>query len=240
MKAMHLPIFQASTQIKVVSVKQIFLNPSTKHMEDPIIFYSPKETKFSAVSYSLTGRKSGRSGQLPPFKVQTEQRRHAKEQKFMRKQQEYATKDAQYQIQIAQDPPPSMKKFQNPAKNSSVKSQKKPQVNFRLHTEERASRRAGFDHLVASKISSFEILRRFEEKIQKVIEEEEIKIMRKEMVPKAQLMPIFDRPFLPQRSTRALTVPKEPNLRFVNKYCGGSQDSYGVRRSFSHNLKTIR
>jgi hypothetical protein len=32
-----------------------------------------------------------------------------------------------------------------------------------------------------------------------VMEEREIKMMRKEMVPKAQLMPAFDKPFHPQR-----------------------------------------
>jgi hypothetical protein len=31
------------------------------------------------------------------------------------------------------------------------------------------------------------------------MEEREIKLMRKEMVPKAQLMPVFDKPFHPQR-----------------------------------------
>jgi len=32
-----------------------------------------------------------------------------------------------------------------------------------------------------------------------LMEEREIKLMRKEMVPKAQLMPAFDKPFHPQR-----------------------------------------
>ncbi|MBA0825795.1 hypothetical protein Goarm_010712, partial [Gossypium armourianum] len=31
-----------------------------------------------------------------------------------------------------------------------------------------------------------------------MIEDEEIRCLRKEMVPKAQLMPFFDRPFFPQ------------------------------------------
>ncbi|KAK9115867.1 hypothetical protein Sjap_014814 [Stephania japonica] len=47
---------------------------------------------------------------------------------------------------------------------------------------------------------------------EQIIEEEEIKMLRKEMIPKAQLMPFFDRPFFPQRSTRPLTVPKEPSF----------------------------
>lgn len=32
-----------------------------------------------------------------------------------------------------------------------------------------------------------------------IIEEEEIRSLRKEMIPRAQLMPFFDRPFFPQR-----------------------------------------
>ncbi|KAK9180784.1 hypothetical protein WN944_023919 [Citrus x changshan-huyou] len=35
--------------------------------------------------------------------------------------------------------------------------------------------------------------------ILQMIEEEEIRLMRKEMIPRAQLMPLFDRPFFPQR-----------------------------------------
>ncbi|XP_042472346.1 protein TPX2-like [Zingiber officinale] len=95
-----------------------------------------------------------------------------------------------------------------------VKEQTKPR-NIRLHTEQRAAQRAGYNHLVASKINSLQILRRFEEKLLKHIEEEEIKSMRREMVPKAQLMPIFDKPFFPQRSTRPLTVPREPCFHLV-------------------------
>ncbi|KAL0925625.1 hypothetical protein M5K25_003989 [Dendrobium thyrsiflorum] len=202
-------------------------------MEDPSGFSSPKCIKYNAVSRSSNGRKSGKGGQLQPVKLHTEQRAgQAKEPSFVRKVQEY----------VAEDPPKHLPltnvKTQNLAK-LSVKEQTKTH-NFKLHTEERAARRAGFNHLVASKISTMEILRRFEEKIQKVIEEEEIKIMRKDMVPKAQLMPIFDRPFLPQRSTRPLTVPKEPNFRFLDKNCGSTQDSYTVYQYFSQNLKAIR
>ncbi|XP_039122869.1 protein TPX2 [Dioscorea cayenensis subsp. rotundata] len=99
-------------------------------------------------------------------------------------------------------------------------------LNIKLHSEQRAARRAGFNDLVASKIKSLELLRRFEEKIQKVIEEEDIKSLRKEMVPKAQLMPLFDRPFTPQRSNRPLTVPKEPSFLRMNKKCSINEDPY--------------
>lgn len=35
--------------------------------------------------------------------------------------------------------------------------------------------------------------------MEQMIEEEEIRLLRKEMVPRAQLMPYFDKPFSPQR-----------------------------------------
>ncbi|KAF8711532.1 hypothetical protein HU200_028975 [Digitaria exilis] len=91
----------------------------------------------------------------------------------------------------------------------------------RLHTEERAIRRAGYNYQVASKINTQEIIRRFEEKLAQLMEEREIKLMRKEMVPKAQLMPAFDKPFHPQRSTRPLTVPKEPSFLKLKCCIGG-------------------
>lgn len=37
------------------------------------------------------------------------------------------------------------------------------------------------------------------ELLEQIIEEEEIRMLRKEMIPRAQLMPFFDRPFFPQR-----------------------------------------
>ncbi|KAL5717873.1 Microtubule-destabilizing protein 60 [Ranunculus cassubicifolius] len=52
------------------------------------------------------------------------------------------------------------------------------------------------------------------ERQQKLAEEEEIKRLRRELVPKAQPMPYFDRPFVPQRSSKNPTVPNEP--RFHN------------------------
>lgn len=61
---------------------------------------------------------------------------------------------------------------------------------------------------VASKINSLQILRRFEERLLKLIEEEEIKSMRREMVPKAQLMPIFNKPFFPQRCPKLVAFKK--------------------------------
>uniref|UniRef100_A0A7C8ZDI0 TPX2 C-terminal domain-containing protein n=1 Tax=Opuntia streptacantha TaxID=393608 RepID=A0A7C8ZDI0_OPUST len=89
-------------------------------------------------------------------------------------------------------------------------------VEIKLHTQQRAAKRAMFNHFVASKLYLLEQQKKQEEKIQKMIEEKEIRLMRKEMVPKAQLMPYFDKPFLPQRSERPPTIPREPSLHILS------------------------
>ncbi|CAA3009637.1 Germin-like protein subfamily 1 member 16 [Olea europaea subsp. europaea] len=105
-----------------------------------------------------------------------------------------------------------------PFSSHSVVLQKPPikenskQLDIKLHTEERAARRALFNSTVAIKLCIIEQRKRQVEKLLKVIEEEEVKMLRKEMIPRAQLMPFFDRPFFPQRSTRPLTVPREPSF----------------------------
>ncbi|KAF8754431.1 hypothetical protein HU200_011475 [Digitaria exilis] len=117
-------------------------------------------------------------------------------------------------------------KHRSSTSQTSPKGQRSPRHEqplsyCRLHTEERAIRRAGYNYQVASKINTQEIIRRFEEKLAQLMEEREIKLMRKEMVPKAQLMPAFDKPFHPQRSTRPLTVPKEPSFLKLKCCIGG-------------------
>ncbi|XP_072991772.1 microtubule-destabilizing protein 60 [Typha latifolia] len=198
-------------------------------MEDTNKFSASKLSKFSPNS----ARKCQiRSGQPLPCRLQTEQRGQKKEQTLTRRQH-LVFAEVKQQVPTAQglllttERPQSLPKL-------LIKEQSKP-LNFRLHTEQRAARRAGYNDLVTSKINSMEILKRFEEKILKVIEEEEIKIMRKEMVPKAQLMPIFDRPFIPQRSTRPLTVPKEPSFLKLKCCIGGE-----FHRHFCHNANAIK
>ncbi|KAL9152192.1 hypothetical protein ABFS82_11G104500 [Erythranthe guttata] len=92
-----------------------------------------------------------------------------------------------------------------------IKENTKPS-EFRLHTQQRAAQRAIFDSSVSIKLCIIEQHKKQVEKVLKVIEEEEVKMIRKEMIPRAQLMPLFDKPFLPQRSTRPLTIPREPSF----------------------------
>ncbi|XWS46454.1 hypothetical protein CRYUN_Cryun14cG0068400 [Craigia yunnanensis] len=109
---------------------------------------------------------------------------------------------------------------------SSIKVTPKPPAKentkpreIKLHTEQRTVKRAMFNYSMATKLYLLEIQKKQVEKLQKMIEDQEIRLLRKEMIPKAQLMPFFDRPFFPQRSNRPLTIPREPSFRSVNSKC---------------------
>ncbi|XP_050270090.1 microtubule-destabilizing protein 60 [Quercus robur] len=106
------------------------------------------------------------------------------------------------------------------SQKSPPRENTKPQ-DFKLHTQERAIKRAMFNYEVATKLFVIEQQKKQAEKLQKMIEEEEVRLLRKEMIPRAQLMPFFDRPFFPQRSSRPLTVPREPSFRMRSGKCGG-------------------
>ncbi|KAK3204254.1 hypothetical protein Dsin_018300 [Dipteronia sinensis] len=117
---------------------------------------------------------------------------------------------------------------------STSKENTKPQ-EFRLHTQQRAAKRAMFNYSVATKLYLEEIQKKRIDKLQKMIDEEEIKLLRKEMVPRAQLMPYFDRPFFPQRSNRPLTIPREPSFL---KYCSSDNGLYHFEQA--HAWKPIK
>ncbi|KAJ4959738.1 hypothetical protein NE237_019648 [Protea cynaroides] len=104
-----------------------------------------------------------------------------------------------------------------------MKEQTRPS-EIMLHTQLRAARRAGFNDMVAAKMYFIERHKQIAERVQKMIEDEEVRTLRKDMIPRAQLMPFFDRPFFPQRSTRPLTVPKEPSFRILNNKCSLSSN----------------
>ncbi|XP_050229179.1 microtubule-destabilizing protein 60 [Mercurialis annua] len=96
-----------------------------------------------------------------------------------------------------------------------AKEHTKPQ-EFKLHTSQRAYKRAMFNYSVATKIYLDQLQKKQIERVKKIIEEEEVRTLRKEMIPRAQLMPFFDRPFNPQRSNRPLTIPREPSFHMIN------------------------
>eukprot|EP01018_Ginkgo_biloba_P000657 Gb_13279 [translate_table: standard] len=155
-------------------------------------------------------KKQGRVTAAQPFKLRTEQRGHMKEQEFMKKIQQMIDEEEKHRIPIAQGLPWTTDEPQILPK-PPVKEQTKP-LDIKLRTESRAVERAQFDHTMEEKFSFLEQKRLEEERLQKLAEEEEIKRLRKEMVPHAQLMPYFDRPFVPKRSSKSPTVPKGPKF----------------------------
>uniref|UniRef100_A0A0D3H4Z6 TPX2 C-terminal domain-containing protein n=1 Tax=Oryza barthii TaxID=65489 RepID=A0A0D3H4Z6_9ORYZ len=178
-----------------------------------------KATSPKSSMTSSTGPKSPvRNGGSPPHKKSTSEFRGRKNEP------QNLRKGGQDSITLDESKRRSPTSQTSPKRSSPKHEQ--PLSYFRLHTEERAIKRAGFNYQVASKINTNEIIRRFEEKLSKVIEEREIKMMRKEMVHKAQLMPA---------STRPLTVPKEPSFLRLKCCIGGE-----FHRHFCYNAKAIK
>ncbi|KAL9323502.1 hypothetical protein ACSQ67_008359 [Phaseolus vulgaris] len=146
-----------------------------------------------------------------PFRLRTEQRGKLKEEEFMKKVQEMTAEEEKMRVPIAQGLPWTTDEPQCLVK-PAVKESTKP-IDPKLHTDIRAIDRAEFDQQVAEKMNFIEQLKLERERQQKLAEEEEIKRLRKELIPKAQPMPYFDRPFVPRRSMKHPTIPREPKLQ---------------------------
>lgn len=146
-----------------------------------------------------------------PFKLRTEQRGKLKEEEFVKKIKEMMTEEEKQRIPIAQGLPLTTDEPECLLK-PPVKEITRP-VDLMLHSDARAMDRAEFDHQVAEKLSLIEQYKLERERQKKLAEEEEVRRLRKELVPKAQPMPYFDRPFIPRRSVKHPTIPKEPNFR---------------------------
>ncbi|KZV42764.1 hypothetical protein F511_07461 [Dorcoceras hygrometricum] len=155
-------------------------------------------------------RKQLKSTSQKPFMLRTEQRGKCKEEEFMKKLQQMMEEEKKLRIPIAQGLPLTTDEPECLMK-PPVKENTRP-VNLVLHSDIRAEERAEFDHQVAKKMSLIEEYKMERDRQQKLAEEEEIRRLRKEIVPKAQPMPFFDRPFIPRRSTRQPTVPREPKF----------------------------
>ncbi|KAF8389732.1 hypothetical protein HHK36_024251 [Tetracentron sinense] len=126
-----------------------------------------------------------------PFKLRTEQRGRCKEEDFLKKVQEIITEEENQRIPIAQGLPWTTDEPESLVK-PPVKESTKP-IDLKLHSDMRALERAEFDNHLE--------------------EEEEMKRLKRECIPRAQPMPYFDRPFLPRRSMKHPTIPREPKLR---------------------------
>nr|AFK42234.1 unknown [Lotus japonicus] len=98
-----------------------------------------------------------------------------------------------------------------------------------------------FNYAVTTKFYIMELQKKQEEKLQKMIEEEEIRMLRKDMVPRAQLMPYFDKPFLPQRPNK--TVPRQSCLHMMSGKCWScatGNELYNLHHCGAQALKPIK
>nr|AFK45180.1 unknown [Lotus japonicus] len=145
-----------------------------------------------------------------PFKLRTEQRGKMKEEEFMKKVHEMFTQEERQRVPVAQGLPWTTDEPECLVK-PPVKESTRP-IDLKLHSDLRAIDRAEFDHQVAEKMSLLELQKMERERQQKLEEEEEIRRLRKELIPKAQPMPYFDRPFIPRRSMKHPTIPREPKF----------------------------
>ncbi|KAL8471696.1 hypothetical protein ACS0TY_029080 [Phlomoides rotata] len=155
-------------------------------------------------------RKQLKATTQKPFMLRTEERGRCKEEEFMKKLQRMLEEEERMRIPVAQGLPWTTDEPECLVKQP-VKEITRP-IDLVLHSDIRAIDRSEFDQQVAMKMNLIEQYRMERERQQKLEEEEEIRRLRKELVPKAQPMPYFDRPFVPRRSEKSPTKPKEPRF----------------------------
>ncbi|KAM3272530.1 hypothetical protein ACQJBY_042578 [Aegilops geniculata] len=156
-------------------------------------------------------RSSCRKATMPhPFNLRTEQRGRVKEGNFVQMMREMLLEEERLRNPLAQALPWTTEEPENLAKPPT----KEPTEPFDvvLHSAVRAVGRSKFDHQIAERNIFLERLELEKERQQKLDEEIEIKLLRKEQVPRAHPMPDFSRPFMPKRSVKPQTVPREPRF----------------------------
>ncbi|CAF2126014.1 hypothetical protein BRARA_C02968 [Brassica rapa] len=158
----------------------------------------------------ISKKKQVKVTSLKPFKLRTEERGRMKEEELAKKLQEMTMEEEKMRIPIAQGLPWTTDEPESLVK-PHVKGITTP-VDLKLHSDIRAMERAEFDYQVAEKTSLIEQYKAERQEQQKVAEEEELRRLRKELIPKAQPMPYFDRPFIPRRSSKHPTIPRDPKF----------------------------
>ncbi|XP_047312841.1 reticulocyte-binding protein homolog 2a-like [Impatiens glandulifera] len=155
-----------------------------------------------------------------PFNLRTEERGRNKEEELMKKVKQVKEEEEKLRIPIAQGLPWTTEQpellVKPPSKEITIP------VDLKLHSDIRAVERAEFNQYVVEKISFIEQCKMEIEREQKLAEEEEIRRLRKELVPKAQPMPYFDRPFVPKRLIYCTFV------EIINKSCS-FKESYSSK-----------
>ncbi|KAF0887676.1 hypothetical protein E2562_002372 [Oryza meyeriana var. granulata] len=146
-----------------------------------------------------------------PFNLRTEKRGRMKEEGLVQRMKNKLLEEERLRNPLAQGLPWTTDVPENTVK-PLAKELTEP-IDVVLHSEVRAVGRARFDHQVAERNSFLEKLNMERERQQKLDEEIEIKQLRKEQVPRAHPMPDFSKPFVPKRSVKPQTVPREPKFQ---------------------------
>ncbi|KAG6547015.1 hypothetical protein Mapa_011632 [Marchantia paleacea] len=171
-----------------------------------------------AVSSGISGQHKKMKTTCPqPFRLRTEERGALKEVEFNKKIELYLSakekmQNATFQFTTNKDVRSTVKPPRIPSKDTKTSVKQVQQ-----HTQARAAERALFNMQVTEKSIRADEERQEKEKRMQHDADEEIKRMRKQMVPHAQKMPFFDRPFKPHRSTKTLTVPSSPKFHLKAK-----------------------
>ncbi|KAE8691574.1 Insulinase (Peptidase family M16) protein isoform 1 [Hibiscus syriacus] len=148
-----------------------------------------------------------KSTSLKPFKLRTERRGKTKEEEFMKKIQEMMIEQEKQRIPIAQGLPWTTDEPEVLIK-PPVKESTRP-VDLWLHSDVRAEERAEFDHQVAEKMSIIEKYKMERERQQKKRRDKKVEEGAR---TKSTAQPYFDSPFIPRRSSKNPTIPREPKF----------------------------
>lgn len=181
-----------SEQLSVKREKQQNLaeEEKIKGLGKDLVFKAQSTPSFNRPCIS-SERRQLRSTYQKPFNLRTEQRGRTKKEEFFKKVQAMITEEEKQRVQLARSLPWTT---YDPGRmvKPPVKQGTRP-TDLVLHSDIRAKKRAKFDHQVAEKMSVCEQYRSERERQQKLVEEEEIKRLRKGLFPKARPMPYFDR-----------------------------------------------
>ncbi|KAG2295291.1 hypothetical protein Bca52824_041960 [Brassica carinata] len=192
------------------------------------------DSSASMGSSRISNKQQVKVTSLKPFKLRTEERGRMKEEEFAKKLQEMAMEEEKMRIPKAQGLPWTTDEPESLVK-PHVKDITIPE-DLKLHSDIRAMERAEFDYQVAEKMSRIEQYKAELEEQQKVAEEEELRRLRKELIPKAQPMPYFDRPFIPRRSSKHPTIPRDPKFHKTQHKRCCSTSSWSETGSYMSDL----
>ncbi|KAK3040493.1 hypothetical protein RJ639_028778 [Escallonia herrerae] len=148
-----------------------------------------------------------------PFQLESLVRHEEEMHREMEERRRMEEEEAQRRIFKAQpilkeDPIPVSEKVRKPLTEVQ---------EFDLHVEHRAVDRAEFDKKIKEKEMIYKRYREESESEKMMEEEKALKQLRRTLVPHARPVPNFDRPFLPQKSSKDVTKPKSPKLKVLRR-----------------------